>query len=70
MDDFEGGWDDKPRDFLSKQTVNLSGDMEKTIGYPRVTTRCDGTRGRTEQLLPLDQVEDKLGNFRTGEIGF
>ena len=27
-------------------------------------------RGRLEQLLPLDQVEDKPGNFRTGEIGF
>ena len=37
---------------------------------PMVIIRWDWILGRTEQLLPLDQVEDKLGNFRTGEIRF
>jgi len=68
-DDFEDGWDDEPRDYWSEQTVNLSGEMEKAIECPVVTIRWGGIRGSLEQLLPLDQVEDKPGNFRTGEIG-
>ena len=70
MDDFDGGWNDEPRCFWSVQPGNVSDDRRKAIGFPAVTINYGGTRGRMEQLLPLDQVEDKPGNFRTGEIGF